>query len=149
MALRKPLILTLFVSVFWVNAAPAWGAEVTSWSQLSPQQQNILAPAHDNWDRMQESQHRRLINAAKHYPELTPSQQARFQKRLPVWIQLPGPDRERARDNFKKYRSLPKNKKDHIRTHLEQAHAKTNIPTNSSPVLNQPTQPQGQQHKSQ
>ena len=148
MALRKPLIFILF-SVSLVNSVPVWAESVTSWSQLSPQQQSILAPAHDNWAKMQETQHRRLINAAKHYPELTPSQQVRFQKRLPVWIQLPSPDRERARANFKKYRSLPKNKKEHIRTHLEQAHARINNPPNLGPALNPPTQPQGQQHKSQ
>ncbi|NDU79784.1 MAG: DUF3106 domain-containing protein [Ferrovum sp.] len=148
MALRKSLIFAFF-GAFLVNSASAQGAEVTGWSQLSPQQQSILAPAHNNWDKMQETQHRRLINAAKHYPELTPTQQARFQKRLPIWIQLPVSDRERARNNFKKYRSLPKSKKDHIRTHLEQAHAPNNNSTNLSPALNPPTQPQGQQHKSQ
>ncbi|NDU92462.1 MAG: DUF3106 domain-containing protein, partial [Ferrovum sp.] len=53
---------------------------------------------------------------AKHYPSLTPAEQARFQARIPEWTHLPRKDRETARQNFKKFHGLPPEKKEEVKS---------------------------------
>ena len=55
-----------------------------SWSQLSPEQQKILAPIEKEWIELPDDQRQRLIAAAKRYPKMTAAEQERFTKRLPV-----------------------------------------------------------------
>ena len=85
------------------------------WESLSPEQQSILAPVAPEWPGMPAFQRQRLVNAARHYPQLTPAEQARFRARLPDWTRLPGATRNEARDTFRKYHALPAEKKEALK----------------------------------
>jgi hypothetical protein len=65
-----------------------------TWSQLTPEQQKILAPLAKDWDQLTDSQRSRFIATAKRYPKMTPAEQERFQQHLPEWNQLSQPNPE-------------------------------------------------------
>ena len=67
-------------------ASPSWGerslGEQMDWTVLSDQQRTILAPLESEWSRLPDYQRRRLIGAAKAYPQLD-SEPPRLFRRAP------------------------------------------------------------------
>ena len=85
------------------------------WETLSPDMQQVLAPVAGDWDGMPGYQRQRLLSAAKHYPKLSPAEQARFRARLPDWAKLSHEKRKEARETFKKFHALPTEKREAIK----------------------------------
>lgn len=72
------------------------------WSQLTPQQQQILAPLAKDWDGFSVPRRKKWLGIASHYPAMTPEQQQRVQTQMKPWAGLTPEERREARANFKK-----------------------------------------------
>jgi hypothetical protein len=115
------LIAALFV------AMPAMAAAMApriSWQELSPQQQQILAPLANDWSSLSEKQQKNFIGIAKRYPELTPLKQQRLQERLLKWSKLTPAQRRKAREKYQSFNELPPEKREAEKQTLREQHAK-------------------------
>ncbi|CAG4885307.1 exported protein of unknown function [Georgfuchsia toluolica] len=72
------------------------------WSELTPQQQQILAPLAKDWDGFGTTRRKKWLNIASRYPAMTPEQQQRVQTQMKPWASLTPAERDAARANFKK-----------------------------------------------
>src|SRR6478735_1416502 len=109
-------ILALFILLLSpLTALTVEGAQPSSksaskqpaWSQLTPEQQKILAPIAEDWDQIPDEQRRRILATAKRYPKMTSVQKERFTKRLPEWKDLTVEQRDLARERYKEFQRLP------------------------------------------
>jgi hypothetical protein len=100
------------------TAVPAWGegssGDGLSWTQLSVQQQMILAPLEREWAKLPDDQRQRLVGAASGYPEMDRSQQERFSSRLLQWSRLSLAQRNLARTKFKEWQALPPREREKV-----------------------------------
>ena len=78
-----------------------------NWSQLTPSQQQTLAPLASSWDTgMSEAQKRKWLEISKNYSGLTPQDQATLNSRMNEWVALSPQQRAQARLNFGKTKEL-------------------------------------------
>ena len=74
-----------------------------AWSQLTPSQQQALAPLASSWNTsMSEAQKRKWLEISKNYAALTPEAQAMLNSRMNEWVALSPQQRAQARLNFGK-----------------------------------------------
>ena len=52
------------------------------WTQLSPQQKNILAPLAKDWDELENIRKKKWLGIAERYPNMKPDEQQRMQERF-------------------------------------------------------------------
>jgi hypothetical protein len=105
--------------ILWALLALVAGSphasDARSWSKLSPQERDALAPLASRWDGMPTQQRERLLIVARDYPKLSPEQQKRLHSRLRSWTQMTAEERQIARDNYKKIQAMPKQDQSSIR----------------------------------
>ncbi len=104
--------------------APAWGQVpptaaapavkpapvVTSgpvWSELSANQQKVLAPLAASWESLEPARKRKWMSVAQTYPQLAPAEQAKLQGRMAEWAALSPRERAVARLNYSESKKLP------------------------------------------
>lgn len=97
-----------------VTAATATSQEPPQWSQLTPQQQAILAPLKNDWDGFKPQRRKKWLGIAKRYPALAPEKQQRIQSRMKRWASLTPEERNAARARFRKRdRKTPEQREAH------------------------------------
>ncbi len=94
------------------GAAPVHGPE---WSQLTPEQQQILAPLANDWASIEGPRRVKWVEIAKHYPKMTPQKQARLQSQMKQWASLTPQERAEVRERYRKIQNLPPEKREEIR----------------------------------
>ncbi|HSV81931.1 MAG TPA: DUF3106 domain-containing protein [Ramlibacter sp.] len=83
------------------RAAPAPKAEATpTWAELTPAQQQALAPLRASWVTLGEAHKRKWLAVSGNYPTMPPGEQARLHSRMAEWSALTPQQRVRARQNF-------------------------------------------------
>ena len=92
-------------------AVPAAAAKTAPskplWAELSPMQQQALAPLASGWNTtMSEPQKRKWLEISKNYPSLTPEGKANLHSRMNEWVTLSPQQRAQARLNFAKTKEL-------------------------------------------
>ena len=105
--MRRFLSRALLLLVLAATAVPAAPKDRgPQWSQLSADQQQILAPLAADWDKQLSREQRvKWIGIAKRYPTMKAEEQARVQARMQKWAKLTPEQRWQARE---RYRSLGK-----------------------------------------
>ena len=79
------------------------------WAELSPVQQQALAPLAATWNTgMSETQKRKWLEISKNYSALSPEGQATLTSRMNEWVALTPQQRAQARLNFGKTKELSK-----------------------------------------
>lgn len=78
-----------------------------AWSQLSAEQQQILAPIRDEWESFDAVRKRKWIGIAQRYPRLSADEQARLQRRMQDWAALNPDARRAARERYRDFEQLP------------------------------------------
>lgn len=74
-----------------------------AWSELSPLQQQALAPLASNWNTSMSVPHKRKwLEISRNYGALSPEDQAMLNSRMKEWIALSPQQRAQARLNFGK-----------------------------------------------
>ena len=80
-----------------------------TWAELSPMQQQALAPLASSWNTtISEPQKRKWLEISKNYPSLPPEGQANLHSRMNEWVTLSPQQRAQARLNFAKTKELSK-----------------------------------------
>jgi len=78
-----------------------------AWVQLTPTQQQALAPLASSWNTgMSDSQKRKWLEISKNYATLAPQAQATLTSRMNEWVALTPQQRAQARLNFGKTMEL-------------------------------------------
>jgi hypothetical protein len=90
-----------------VRTAPATRPESSpSWAELSPQQQQSLAPLAGTWRVLSEAHKRKWLALSQNYPTMPPGEQARLHSRMAEWAALSPQQRTQARLNFAESQKL-------------------------------------------
>ncbi len=82
-----------------------------AWSELTPQQQKILAPLAREWNQLDTKRRKKWIAIAKRYPKMKPQAQERLQKRMADWAKLTPEQRRAARERYQELRKLSPKKR--------------------------------------
>lgn len=70
------------------------------WSELTPAQQQALAPLAAAWDTVSEAQKRKWLALSQNYPKMSGAEQTKLQSRMTEWAALSPQQRTQARLNF-------------------------------------------------
>lgn len=133
--------------------AAAAGKKPPDWSQLTPEQQQILAPLAGDWNNFDDRRRKKWLLTAKRYPKMKPEQQQRLQTQMQDWAKLTPEQRRIARENYKKLAKQPPEKREVVkqkwREHqkLKQATPKNAPPAPAAPGSDKavpPAAPAGQ-----
>jgi hypothetical protein len=82
------------------------------WSELTPPQQQALAPLAATWPTISEAQKRKWVVISQSYPRLPAPEQAKLHSRMTDWVALSPQQRIQARLNFAESKQLsPDDKK--------------------------------------
>lgn len=102
-------LLAILTAITLLSAAPALAVAVTpaplgqpAWSELTPQQRQILAPLARDWNGLDAPRRKKWLGIARRYPAMTPEQQQRIQTQMKPWANLAPEERSAARAKFKK-----------------------------------------------
>lgn len=77
-----------------------------TWRELSPAQQQALAPLATHWDRLSEERRRKWLVISKNFATLSPAEQVKLHRRMNEWIALSQQQRIQARQNFSEIKKL-------------------------------------------
>ncbi len=90
------------------------------WQKLPPAEQAALWPIYPQWNSLPESQQQNLRRLAQHYPKLTPVEKQRFLSRLSTWAKLTHEQRVAAREKYRAFNQVPKEKREQIKQMVKQ-----------------------------
>ncbi|OON62087.1 hypothetical protein B0920_00915 [Massilia sp. KIM] len=76
------------------------------WRDLTPAQQRALAPLQAEWDQLGGLRKRRWLELSQRFSSMSPTEQQRVHERMREWMKLTPEQRNLARENFSKARSL-------------------------------------------
>ena len=84
------------------SAAKTNGKPITKplWSELTPAQQQALAPLSAKWDTVSEAQKRKWLALSQNFPKMSGAEQAKLHSRMTEWVALSPQQRTQARLNF-------------------------------------------------
>lgn len=77
-----------------------------AWTELTPEQQQALAPLASSWNTISEPQKRKWLEISRNYRTLTPESQVKLNSRMSEWVALSPQQRAQARLNFGKTKEL-------------------------------------------
>jgi hypothetical protein len=126
--------LTLGLCVALSTLASAAEKKQPDWSQLTPEQQQILAPLASDWNNFDATRRRKWLLTAKRYPMMKPEQQQRLQAKMRRWAELTPEQRRIARENYRKLAKQSPAEREMIkrkwqeRQKLKRAHSNTAPP---------------------
>lgn len=87
-------------------------AKQQAWAELTPAQQQALAPLAGTWASLSAAQKRKWLALARRYPRLPAEEQATLHSRMRDWVALSPQQRTQARLNFGETKTLsPDDKK--------------------------------------
>jgi len=108
---RPALIAALAAAILLAFAPAAANAQIAlkspKWSELSPQERQVLAPLGSDWENMDLMRRNKWREIAKRYPTLRDGEQQRLRERMEGWARLSSQERQAARERFKGINQLP------------------------------------------
>lgn len=122
------------------NKSAAKKAPTPQWSELTPAQQQVLAPLQRDWEELDTTRRKKWVAIADRYPTMNPAAQKRLQKRMQAWAQLTPQEREEARERYKRLRKLSRERRKEIKEQWEESQATAAEPMEET-VLPPPTAP--------
>ena len=105
-----------------------------SWSQLTPEQQQILAPLANDWHTLDEGRRKKWLLLAKRYPKMMPDEQLRLRTQMKDWVELTPEQRRIARESYKKLAKQPPEKRKVVKQKWLQYQKQNQEPSKSAPV---------------
>lgn len=77
-----------------------------SWIELTPAQQQALAPLSTDWDKFDVARKKKWLEIGNKFPKMTPDEQQRVQERMREWIKLTPEQRHLVRENYARTKKL-------------------------------------------
>jgi hypothetical protein len=81
------------------------------WSELTPLQQQALAPLAGEWDQLDAFRKGKWLAIGNKYHSMKPDEQNRVQERMREWIKLTPEQRKMARESFARAKKLDSTQK--------------------------------------
>jgi hypothetical protein len=81
------------------------------WSELTPAQQQALAPLAGEWDQLDSFRKNKWLAIGNKYHSMNPDEQNRVQERMREWIRLTPEQRKAARESYARAKQLDPTKK--------------------------------------
>jgi hypothetical protein len=134
----------LAVSVLWLCVAVSTIVAAAdkkppySWSQLTSDQQQILAPLANDWGTLDEGRRKKWLLLAKRYPKMRPDEQLRLQTQMKDWVELTPEQRRIARENYKKLAKQPPEKRQVVKQKWLEYKKQEQESSKSAPALSYP-----------
>ena len=125
--------LTLWLCIALSAFAAAADKKQPDWAQLTPEQQQILAPLANDWNNFDEPQRKKWLLLAKRYPKMKPEAQQRLQTQMKDWAKLTPEQRAMARENYKKLAKQPPEKREAVKQKWQEHQQRQQAPPNSAP----------------
>ncbi len=97
---------------------------MASWRHLTSEQQAILQPLRERWDRMHYKQRERLLGLVAQVPKMSVLERERFENRLPQWASLSRSQRVLTRKRYLAFSRLPEERKAELRKQWREQHLK-------------------------
>ena len=85
------------------------------WSNLNPEEQQVLRRYSDRWDTLSPNQQERLQRGAREWIHMDPQQRERIRTRYERFRQLPPAEQERLRRTHRWYRNLPPDQRENLK----------------------------------
>lgn len=104
--------LALASTALGAQAGPAKGHE---WASLTADQQQVLAPLREEWNRLSPERKRKWLGIAKRYPTMTPEEQQRVQRRMEKWARLSTEQRWQARQQYRNLERIAPDRREALR----------------------------------
>ena len=86
-----------------------------AWTELTPAQQQVLAPLQGEWDQLDTTRRKKWTAIADRYPTMKPAEQERLQKRMQEWAKLTPEERRAARERYQSLKKLPREQRREVR----------------------------------
>jgi hypothetical protein len=105
------------------------------WSQLTPEQQQVLAPLASDWNNFNDRRRKKWLLTANRYPKMKPDEQQRLQTQMKDWVKLTPEQRRIARENYKKLAKQPPEKREAVKQKWQEREQQKRAPaTSASPA---------------
>jgi hypothetical protein len=102
------------------EAAAKLKASKPAWTELTPAQQEVLAPLKDEWHEIDTARRNKWIRVADRYPKMKPDAQQRLQTRMREWAALTPEQRQVAREKYQNIKKLPPEKRARVKSQWQQ-----------------------------
>jgi hypothetical protein len=105
--MRCLLAMLVWAQVAWAGAA--WSAETdpgAAWSQLTPAEQQALAPLAKDWSHIEAPRRAKWLEVASRFPTMPAAERARVQARMAEWARMTPAERGRARLQFQEAKQV-------------------------------------------
>lgn len=118
--------------------------ENPAWSQLSPDEQRILAPIETEWDEIEPLRKLKWLRIAERFPKMSAEQQARLRDRMREWVTLSDERRSAARERYREIENLSLAKRQALREKWEEyqreaaEHEKRDAAEQAAPAAEEP-----------
>ena len=127
-----------------------------SWRELTPAQQQALAPLASEWDRLDAFRKNKWLAIGNKFAGMTPDEQQRIQERMREWVGLTPEQRRIARESYarskklnsdqksarwEKYQQLPDEQKKKLAADAASKKPIARLPSAASQSKNSPTVP--------
>ena len=112
--MAKTLFAIILLTLNLVNADQSFAAapkKPLTWSELSAEEREVLAPLESHWTDMTTSRKNKWVGIARKYKTLRPAEQENVKARMAEWASLTPTDRQSARNRFKNIEKMPPDKK--------------------------------------
>lgn len=88
------------------KAAPKPMTKSSHWTELSPAQQQALAPLAAEWDKIDDVRKKKWLEIGDKYASMKPDEQQRLQERMREWAKLTPEQRRIARESYVRAKKL-------------------------------------------
>lgn len=99
--------LLVCVALFAPVASMAQPVSGPTWAQLSPTQQQALAPLRHDWDTLDAPRKQKWLEVASRFGNMTPAEKDRIRERMTEWARLSPTQRSEARINYQQSKQVP------------------------------------------
>ncbi len=94
-----------------------------AWSELTPAQQQVLAPLQEDWSSLDATRRKKWVAIANRYPKMKAQEQQRLQARMKEWASLAPEQRRAARERYLAIRKMPVQKRQELPKQWEEYQA--------------------------
>ena len=114
-ALIASLCIAFSAAAAQTKADAKKAAPKPAWTELTPAQQQVLAPLQSDWEQLDSTRRKKWVAIANRYPTMKPAEQQRLQKRMQEWAQLTPEERRAARERYQSLKKLPPQQRREVR----------------------------------
>jgi len=131
------LIASLCIAFSAAAAQPKADAKKAApkpaWTELTPAQQQVLAPLQTDWEQLDTTRRKKWVAIANRYATMKPADQQRLQKRMQEWAQLTPDERRAARERYQSLKKLPPQQRREVREKWQEYQQSVTPPAPAAP----------------